>query len=101
MVLLKNTFDKRLVIRFTALNWPSHSPDLTTPDNSQKKVSWGHLKERAYENKPATIQEFKIPTEIRALQVEIFRNVMENAFERAHLCEGENGGQLKDVIFWN
>ena len=64
---------------------------------------WGYLKERVYVNKPRTIPELKdnIRREIQELEPVILRKVMENALTRARICEAENGGHLKDIIFKN
>ncbi|KOC66185.1 hypothetical protein WH47_07254 [Habropoda laboriosa] len=60
----------------------------------------GYLKERVYVNKPRTIEELKnIRAEIRRSGPETLRTVMENAVERACICEQENGGHLRDVVF--
>lgn len=37
----------------------------------------------------------------RHQSIETLKAVMENALERAHSCEAENGHHLKDVIFLN
>ena len=73
------------------------SPDLTGPDF----FLWGYLKEKVYVNKPQTLQQLKnnIRAEIRALEPETLRGVMENALERARSCEAENGRRLRDLIF--
>jgi hypothetical protein len=59
------------------------------------------MKERLYVNKPRTLEQLKenIRAEIRALELQILTNVMNNAIERARLCEAVNGAHLKDVIF--
>jgi predicted transcriptional regulator len=61
---------------------------------------WGYLKERVYVNKPQTIQELKenIQAETRHLRPETLCTVMENAVEKACICEQENG-DLRDVVF--
>ena len=79
------------------VNWPSCSPDLTSPDF----FLWGYLKERVFINTPRTLEELKnnIKQEIRNIQPPILEAVMENLMERARLCEEKNGHHLKDVIF--
>ena len=66
VALLRGLFGERLISRFSGFNWPSRSPDLTTPDF----FLWGYLKERVYVNNPRTIQELKnnIRHEIRELE---------------------------------
>jgi len=56
-----------------------------------------------YINKPHTIQQLKdnICAEIRGLQPELLSAVMENAVERACLCEAENGGQISCSFYIN
>ena len=86
-------FEGRIISRGCDISWPSRSPDLTTPDF----FLWGYLNV----NKPQTLQQLKnnIRAEIRALEPETLRGVMENALKRAHLCEAENGRRLRDLIF--
>ena len=52
-------------------------------------------------NKPRTIQEPKanIRQEILSLQPQMLRSVMENSLERAQVCEAENRGYLRNIIF--
>ena len=99
MALLRGLFGGHLISRFSGFNWSSRSPDLTAPEF----FIWGYLKERVYVNNPRTIQELKnnIRHEIRELEPVILRSVMKSAITRAHLCEAENGGHLKDIIFKN
>ncbi|KOC71318.1 hypothetical protein WH47_00075 [Habropoda laboriosa] len=54
-----------------------------------------------YVNKRRTIEELKenIRAEIRRLGPETLRTVMQNAVERACICEQENGGHFGDVVF--
>jgi hypothetical protein len=70
---------------------------LTAPDY----FLWGYLKEQVYVNNPRTIQELRgsIRAETRRLRPETLRTIMENAVERACICEQENGGYLRDVVF--
>ena len=35
----------------------------------------------------------------RTQQPQVLKDVMENALKRAHQCEAENGGHLRDIIF--
>ncbi len=97
MELLRQIFGHRIISRNSEISWPSRSPDLTPPDY----FLWGYLKERVYINKPHTIQQLKdnICAEIRGLQPELLSAVMENAVERARLCEAENGEHLSCIIF--
>jgi len=97
MQLLRQIFGERLISRNSGFNWPARSPDLTALDY----FLWGYLKDRVYVNKPKTLQQLKenIRAEIRALGPDILTRVMENVLERAKLCEAENGGHLRDVIF--
>ena len=61
------------------------------------------LSDKVYVNKPQIIQELKanIRQEILSLKPPMLRTVMENSLERARLCQAENGGYLKDIIFRN
>lgn len=99
MDLLRQCFGDNIISRYGNVNWPSRSPDLTSPDF----FLWGYLKERVYVNKPETMQELKenIRHEIRELNrnPEILQSVVRNVLERAQLCEAENGHHLKDIIF--
>lgn len=54
-----------------------------------------------YVNKPQTLGQLKqnIRDEIRRLQPETLRRVMQNALKRANACIEQNGGHLSDVIF--
>lgn len=93
------TRPNRIISRNSEFNWPTRSPDLTAPDY----FLWGYLKERVYVNKPQTIEQLKhnIEAEIRAIEPETLRAVMQNACLRAQLCIDENGGHLSDIIFQN
>lgn len=97
MQMLTVMFQDRIISRTADFPWPPRSPDLTAPDF----FLWGHLKEKVYANKPRTIQQLKanIQEEIHAIQPQILRTVMENAVQRARVCEAENGGHLRDIIF--
>ena len=95
--LLQQLFGERIISKGMPFAWPPRSPDLTAPDF----FLWGYLKEKVYRDKPATIEELKenIRIEIAALTPEILEKVMNNVIERARLCEVEQRGHLKDVIF--
>ena len=97
MELLRNIFGERIISKNSDFAWPPRSPDLTAPDY----FLWGYLKGLVYVNKPQTIQQLKqnIHAEIRNLEPETLRSVMENALERANICQQENGHHLQDVIF--
>ena len=94
---LLRSFGDRIISRYGKVNWPSRSPDLTSPDF----FLWGYLKERIYVNKPENLKQLKdnITKEIRELDQETPEAVMEHVLERARMCEAENGRHLKDVIF--
>lgn len=97
MELLREIFGKRIISRNSTFNWPSRSPDLSAPDY----FLWGYLKDKVYINKPKSIQQLKknICDEIKAINPKVLAGVMENSIKRAQLCEAENGGHLKDIIF--
>ena len=61
------------------------------------------LSDKVYVNNPRTIKELKanIRQKILFLQPPMLRTVMENSLERARLCQTENGGYLRDIIFRN
>ena len=52
---------------------------------------------------PRTIQGLKTDAkhEIRELKPVILRSIMKNVITRAHFCEVENDGHLKNIIFKN
>ncbi|KOC67855.1 hypothetical protein WH47_12185, partial [Habropoda laboriosa] len=79
------------------INWPARSPDL----NPLNFYLWRHLKSLVYKHFSRTIRELEenIRAEIRRLGPETLRTVMENAVERACMCEKGSGGHLRDVIF--
>ena len=52
-----------------------------------------------YRSRPHTVTGRNICAEIRGMQPELLSAVMENAVERARLCEAENGGHLSCIIF--
>ena len=97
MQLLRQYFENKIISHFGDVNWPLHSPDLTSPDF----FLWGYLKERVFINKPRTLEVLKenIRQEIREIQPPILEAVMENLIERAQLYGEENEHHLKDVIF--
>jgi len=99
MQLLRQCFGNKIIARNGNVNWPSRSPDLTSPDF----FLWGYLKEKVYINKPQTLQKLKenIRNEVRELNRNrvILHSVMDNVLERAQICEAENGNHLNDVIF--
>lgn len=99
MQLLTAMFQDRIISLNSDFEWPPRSPDLTAPDF----WLWGYLKDKVYANRPRTIQQLKanIRQEILSLQPQMLRSVMENSLERARLCEDENGGYLRDIIFRN
>lgn len=67
---------RKMISRFLYINWSSRSTDLTAPDI----YLWGYLKEKCYANKPQSIADLKNNiTEIRSLQPQTLRAVMENA----------------------
>ena len=95
--LLREIFGERLVSKNSEFSWPPRSPDLSAPDY----FLWGYLKQKVYVDNPQTIRQLKenIRTKIRLLQPETLHAVMENVLKRAILCEQENGGHLKNIIF--
>jgi hypothetical protein len=97
MDLLRQLFGERIISKNSQINWPPRSPDFSAPDY----FLWGYLKEQMYVNKPRTLEQLKenIRAEIRVLEPETLTNIMNNAIERARICEAANGAHLKDVIF--
>ena len=81
----------------TCINWPSRSPDLTSPDF----LLWGYLKKKILVNKPhfSIEQKENITREIREIRPETLKKVMAKVITRAHFCEAENGRHMQDVIF--
>ena len=55
MQLLQEHFNGRIISQFGDVNWPSHSPDLTSPDF----FLWGYLKEKVFVNKLQSSMELK------------------------------------------
>ena len=96
MDLLREIFGEQTISKNAEFVCPRRSPDLTAVNF----FLWGYLKERV--NKPRIIQELKenIRVEIRRLEPETLRTVMENAVKRILICEQENDGHLKDVVFY-
>ena len=97
MQLLRERFNGRIISRFGDVNWPSRSPDLTSPDF----FLWGYLKEKVFVKKLQSSMELKenITREIREVSPETLEKVMAEVFKRAEICEAENGRHMKDVIF--
>lgn len=97
MDMLREIFGERIISKNSDFPWPPRSPDLTAPDF----FLWGYLKDKVYVNKPQTLGQLKqnIRDEIRRLQPETLRRVMQNALKRANACIEQNGGHLSDVIF--
>ena len=81
----------------TRINWPSRSPDLTSPDF----LLWGYLKKKVLVNKPQSLIELKkiITREIREIRPETLEKVMAEVIKKAQFCEAENGRHMQDVIF--
>jgi hypothetical protein len=92
MDLLRQLFGERIISRNSQINWPPRSPDLSAP----YYFLWGYLKERVYVNKPRTLEQLKENTraEIQARESQTLTNVMNNATERARICEAVNGAHL-------
>ena len=82
-------FQDRIISRNSDFEWPPRSPDLTASDF----WLWGYLKDKVYVNKPRTIQELK-----SNIRQEIL-SVPPQMLKRAQVCEAENGGYLRDIIF--
>ena len=89
MQLLQERFNGRIISRFGDINWPSRSPDLTSPNF----FLWRYLKEKVFVNKPQSLIELKenITREIRP---ETLEKVMAEVIKRAQICEAENGRHM-------
>ena len=70
-------------------------------DGTRLLFVWLLERVRVYVHKPRTIQELKenIRAEIWRLGSEVLCTVTENAVERDCICEQENDGHLRDVVF--
>ena len=79
------------------INWPSCSPDLTSPDF----FLWEYLKKKVFVNKPQSLIELKenITRKIREIRPETLEKVIAEVIKRAQICEAENGKHMQDVVF--
>ena len=73
------------------------SPDLTPCDFSL----WGYHKSRVYVTNPTNLQELgnNIYHEIAELSPDTLMKIMETTKKRALICQRNQGGHLKDIIF--
>ena len=80
MAEIESFFDDRFISK--AL-WPPRSPDLSPPDI----FLWGALKQKAYANKPRTIQELENNTrrEIAAISEDVLQATFTNEASRSAL----------------
>ncbi|GFU72104.1 transposable element Tc3 transposase [Trichonephila clavipes] len=76
IVLLKDTFADRLISRFTPVNWPARSCDLTPLDY----FMWGYVKSFVYAEKPQTLDhlEDNILCVIADTRQQMLQKVIEN-----------------------
>ena len=76
--------------------WSPHSPDLTLPDY----FLWGYLKRRVYQNKPRTIDAFKvdITEEIQAVTVDILARTFQNMACEVQSCLDVNIGHFQHML---
>ena len=95
--LLKTKFGERVISRRGTVNWSPRSCDLTPLDF----FLWGYLKDKVYANNPKTTEDLKnnIIEEIRAIDDEVFRSVIENFEQRMDHCQKSLGEHLSEVIF--
>lgn len=95
--LIHEKFPDRLISRFGDVNWPPRSCDLTPLDY----FLWGYVKDEVYKNNPTTIEELKtnIEQEIREIQPQLCKKVIENFTQRIDVCKRARGGHLDDIIF--
>ena len=88
----------RVISRNGDITWPPRSPDLTACDF----FLWGYLKAKVFEaDPPRTIEALKqrIRNEIKAIPVNMLREVMQNFQARLQKCINFNGGHLANVVF--
>jgi hypothetical protein len=76
--------------------WPPRSSDLTPPDF----FLWGHLKGRAYMNKPSTLDELRenIRREIQVVTPEVLAATFRNMQRRVQLCIDTQGGHFQHLL---
>ena len=81
---LQQVFGDRVISRRTNHPWSPHSPDLNPLDF----FLWGYMKNRVYENTPATIMELKeeIKRVLKTVTQTMCRNTIQNFEKRVKLC---------------
>lgn len=97
LAVVNQLFPEKVISRRGTINWPPRSPDLTPLDY----FLWGHIKQKAYVNKPRTLLQLKhnIRTEMAAVPRELCRRVMDNFRCRLEECQQREGRHLDNVIF--
>lgn len=93
---LNNIFPNRWIGRRGQIEWPARSPDLTPLDF----FLWGYLKSKVYFNRPNTIDELKdrIRVEMRAISIDVIRNVKNEFLHRLSYCQEVNGAQFEHLL---
>lgn len=78
------------------LDWPPYSPDLNPCDY----FFWGYLKDRVYQDNPATIEELKaaITREINAIEKTTLENVVEGFNSRLHAVLDMEGAHIEPFL---
>ena len=93
---LRERFQKRIVSRKSAIQWPPHSPDLSPPDF----FLWGYLKDRIYVNNPKTLPQLKknITDVIKGIQKPVLKSVMQNFALRLKNVVDRKGAHIEHVL---
>jgi ribosomal protein S13 len=93
---LNNRFPNRWMGRRGAIEWPARSPDLTPLDF----FLWGHLKNKIYVDKPASLDDLrqKIINECQLVTPEILSNVRRRFEQNLYYCAEANGAQFEHLI---
>jgi hypothetical protein len=93
MAEVESFFPDRVVSRGL---WPPRSPDLTPPNF----FLWGHLKGRAYMNKPRTLDELweNIQREIQMVTPEVLAATFRNMHRCVQLRIDAQGGHFQHLL---
>ena len=93
---LQHHFQYRTISKKCDVEWAPDSPDLKPLDF----YLWGHLKSKDYENRPQSIPELKaaITAQIRTIQKEECRRVVDNFQQRIQVCLQRGGAHFEHVF---
>ncbi len=98
---LENYFANRLISKSnryfeSVAEWPTRSPDLTSPDF----FLWGYLKEKVYISNPKNLEELKISieNEIEKITPEMLINTSDNMIKRVKACLECDGKHFQHLV---